>query len=385
MKTFKEYFINLQESVSDIAWHYSNNPYQILKSNEFGLSSETGPDITKSGKPFYLSLSRSKSGSYSNNPRGIIFKLDGTKLNHKYKGFAIDYWGNSGFRHRSEGKSEMEDRIASANPEIPNARKYILEVIAWADEHSKSSIYSFYQQKVELLCKKLNIPFIFYNSYEDFIKNKNPHNSVEDVVDFSKIEKLDPYKTPRSFRKRDMDRVKYLLNFLLNLKDPEHNYDRYDSNIVIGSDYHNYIRRSYDKTSIYAKSLLAKTMKKFKLKNIDDLFKLRFRQINELTRYENDIKSINYKLNQYIKDLNSNVDKTFDDFYYDLKYFLGDDYQSVSKLYKMKNPQGIKEVFEKYENILKSKIDDILKTSMNIHLNPIEKKRINPPLNDVQI
>ena len=92
-------------------------------------------------------------------------------------------------------------------------RKYILEVIAWADEHSKSNIYSFYQQKVELLCKKLNIPFIFYNSYEDFIKNKNPHNSVEDVVDFSKIEKLDPYKTPRSFRKRDMDRVKYLLNF----------------------------------------------------------------------------------------------------------------------------------------------------------------------------
>ena len=169
MKSFKEYFINLQESVSDIVWHYSNNPYEILKSNKFGLSSESGSDVTKSGKPFYLSLSRSKSGSYSNNPRGIIFKLDGAKLNNKYKGFPFDYWAGSGFKNRSQGNSEMEDRLASKNSEIPNARDYILEVIGWADEYSKKSIYSNYQKNVELLCKKLDIPFVFYDSYQNFL------------------------------------------------------------------------------------------------------------------------------------------------------------------------------------------------------------------------
>jgi hypothetical protein len=374
MIPFSKYFL-ITEAASDIVWHISDNPYKILKNNKFSLGSETGPNITNSGKPFYLSVARSKLGSYSRNPRAIIFKLDGREFNKRYKSFPIDYWGGSGFRDRSSGVSEMEDRIASLDPIIPDARKYILEIIGWADEHSKQGVYSFYQKKVEDLSKELGIPFVFYNSYEDFIQNKNPHKSVSDVVDLTKIEEISPYKSPFSYRKNNLTRIKYLLNFLLNLKDPEHSYGRYHSNLTISADYGNLIIRNHDKTEIFAKKLLANAMKRLNLKNIDELLKLRLKQLQELETYKNDIKHMNYKFNQYVKNLNDREDKDFEDFYSFSNYYLGKEFEELSRLYIDKDVNGMKQLFEKYQNILQAKIDNILQTSMNIHINPTPKKK----------
>ena len=109
MKTFQELFELISEGISDIVWHYTKDPVHILKSNKFSLGTETGSDITKSGKAFFMSTARSKLGSYSNTSSGTIFKLDGRKINQNYKGSSVDYWG--GTKAREGGTQEMEDGI----------------------------------------------------------------------------------------------------------------------------------------------------------------------------------------------------------------------------------------------------------------------------------
>ena len=117
----------LMEGISDIVYHktYIHSAYEILKNDEFKLSSTVGSRADQYGdKLYFLSTARNLSSRYFNvGEFTVLFKLDGRKLGQKYKGFPIEYWGL-----RQKGNSEEEDRIVTDDPYIKNATKYIDEL-----------------------------------------------------------------------------------------------------------------------------------------------------------------------------------------------------------------------------------------------------------------
>jgi hypothetical protein len=125
----------IKEGLSSILYHTTSIHAlaKILKSNEFVLTPAVGTsaemDLLKNQKFYYFSTTRSMLGSYGNDPYKIAvsIKLDGDKLGHNYSGNPVDYWGPA-FRKTDPAKFEMEDRIFSKTPNIPNASKYITEV-----------------------------------------------------------------------------------------------------------------------------------------------------------------------------------------------------------------------------------------------------------------
>ncbi len=88
-----------QESLTSIVFHVTsvNNLLDILKSNKFTLATSLGTGSDKfSNKWYYMSFSTIKYGGYSRSLSFIgqaILVIDGEKLNQRYKGIPVDYWG----------------------------------------------------------------------------------------------------------------------------------------------------------------------------------------------------------------------------------------------------------------------------------------------------
>ena len=92
----------LNERVTDEVWHILNpTKWDEFQHNNRFLVNGAFTKIdseAKYGKNklYYLSTARTPSSSYFStyNVDGIILKLDGRKLNHNFKGYAMDYWAN---------------------------------------------------------------------------------------------------------------------------------------------------------------------------------------------------------------------------------------------------------------------------------------------------
>ena len=132
--------LQLKERISSIVYHgtYIHRLYDILKTNEFHLTSNLGTSSDQIGGDYfyYLSVARIKFGGYMRSfslANACILVLDGDKFNNRYKGGPVDYWGRE-FRSASdslEGKlrnDENEERIFSDNDTIPKAMSYIKEI-----------------------------------------------------------------------------------------------------------------------------------------------------------------------------------------------------------------------------------------------------------------
>lgn len=135
-RKFKSYIL---ESVSSEVYHYTSlgKAYEIVKTNEFQLTTSLGTQSDRLGKDkfYYLSVSRIKYGGYSRNAiEGVHFVLDGDKFNQRYTGGPVDYWGPSFWQNPELSKdqrmksNENEERILSDDPVIPKALSYIKEV-----------------------------------------------------------------------------------------------------------------------------------------------------------------------------------------------------------------------------------------------------------------
>lgn len=376
----------LFERVTDIVWHMSNNPLEILKRNVFSLGSETGPDKTKGGKAFYMSTARSKTGSYSKSTNGTIFKLNGKMLNDKYKGKPIDYWAGSGIKPREGGSHEMEDRIYSDNPIIPNAKKYILEINAWVDpSYAKDSVYSLYLKKVEDEAKKMGIPYKIYSNYDDFISNKNPKSSITEIIDISNISPNPSYKFKNTTRK---PRLKKILLFLAELKDPDDNYSRYDSNLTLSNDYGNILRREHNKSAIYAKNIISKILRKLKMSSIDDLIKLRINQNQIMKRISSDKQYLEYKKKQILKSMEQGEDYNFDTMYdFNKAYFEGDRdmLNKILNIYKRGDEKSMSDIFDLIYEKFNKQIEDIKKTLIKLPLSEPEKRKVDYSWRNEQI
>jgi len=180
------------EKISNITYHLTrlDNLYNILKDNYFVLSNilstSTKDKTINKNKFYFLSTSRMKWNSFNNSLFSIyenftILVLDGSKLNNRYKGTAVNYWSNNEYYNKHSIDStgagfEAEDRIISNEPYIYNAKSYIKEIHIFFC-HIPNNLQ-------DLINLAGNIPLFFYIDELDFkLLNKRKSKSI-DQIDF---------------------------------------------------------------------------------------------------------------------------------------------------------------------------------------------------------
>lgn len=182
-------FLNkVYAAVSSLVYHFTplRRALSILEENVFKLGVSVGTGSEDQKNYYFLSTTRSPSGRFHRNDSfGVLFVLDGNKLNQRYKGHAVDYWGRE-FRKAEPRSAEMEDRIFSNDPEIKQAASYIKGVhILFDDEKSQADFVVRYRRvlrKILIQCKKLNIPFWVYRDAKTFqTLNKAKSIPVKDL------------------------------------------------------------------------------------------------------------------------------------------------------------------------------------------------------------
>ena len=173
-----------------ILFHYTtlNNFIQILTSNEFKLSTT----LAKSGEDgmdqrlYYLSLTRSRLGSYHTNKSSygsVLITLDGSKLGQRFRVKPVDYWLGT----RDPNRSEMEDQLVSGKGEIKNAISYFLKIdILINKEQFIDRDRDSFQRKIRmclLVSKKYGIPLNFYYQKEDWLAGNTRRSVPIDIQD----------------------------------------------------------------------------------------------------------------------------------------------------------------------------------------------------------
>ncbi len=132
--------LDLLEGISQVVYHSTRAQgfYSIMRTDQFQLTPDLGSSLERGfrkgkSKLYYFSTSRSRTGAYhyptkeySNGT--VLFKLDGRKLMADgYTGAPLDYWADPEMPTYADN-DEMEDRIYSTKPVIPNATRYIKEI-----------------------------------------------------------------------------------------------------------------------------------------------------------------------------------------------------------------------------------------------------------------
>ncbi len=191
-------FISLSKQRSDL-YHYTerNSLLKMLKSNKLELSVGTMiEEDHQNNKLFFVSLTRSRYGSYHMGKTGIMITFDGQKLAQNHKIIPVDYWNKMGDRATRTGtNNEKEERLVSDKPYINNILKFIkkidiiqkgsilqetygmdtlkgkYELSKYHDERRESSGLS----SIILLLKKNKIPYSFYDNMKDWSLNKGAY------------------------------------------------------------------------------------------------------------------------------------------------------------------------------------------------------------------
>ena len=169
----------LNEMVSDVVYHFTHisAALEICKSNRLLLSES----ITKSSdtmhkkKMFFLSMTRqfNSTQGYSKS-KTVRIELDGRRLNERFEGGPVDYWG-----HRN--MSEYEDRLFSDEPYIDDARKYIKKISILLNDRSHENEYITAHQCL-MYAKRNDILVMIFDNVKDF---NNPHstNTINDKIE----------------------------------------------------------------------------------------------------------------------------------------------------------------------------------------------------------
>lgn len=173
----------LKERISAVVYHYSPMyaALEIFKKGEFLLTSSVGTDEEKfelKNRKFFMSVARSLTGSYHQSASsGVMFNLDGNKLNQRYAGKSVDYFGD---------REEMEDRIFSHTNTIPiKGNVSSVHVLYSTRTTPKSTLETIHSK-----CKEYGILCYFYNERDYWLKQiKSKAISFDDIELSSKSEK----------------------------------------------------------------------------------------------------------------------------------------------------------------------------------------------------
>lgn len=168
----------IRSGLSSTLYHITSiyNLANILQKDRFELKPVEGTDYEKEiskKASSYLSTSRSPTSDYfrrNASVHSVIIVLDGNLLGQKYSGGPVDYWGPT----MNKDNDEMEDRVFSKTPFIPNATSYIKELHVLRDLEGNpktyaKQIFSVYKQA---LLKK--IPLFLYGFADEAWTKTNP-------------------------------------------------------------------------------------------------------------------------------------------------------------------------------------------------------------------
>ena len=190
----------LMESITDITYHFTTMKalLNIVTTNEIYMNLSTNSsDAMDDRRLFYLSTQRSRNNmvgfSGAVGPKGTVrLTLNGRKLNQKYSGHAVDYWGPKGGKqsyYNRGGKIdplqtrfEFEDRIMSYDPVIENALSYILriDVLLDPDDDMQMKMCRFISYTIDKRC-----PIYFYENNKDF--NNQTNQTINNQVESSRL------------------------------------------------------------------------------------------------------------------------------------------------------------------------------------------------------
>jgi 8-oxo-dGTP pyrophosphatase MutT (NUDIX family)/2'-5' RNA ligase len=167
----------VKAGLSPIVYHLTSvgDAANIISEDRFLLApaarAKSEQESKPKGKYFFLSTARSpQSRFFKNYGRGAILVLDGDALGHNYKGLPTDYWGPE-FRKADPQSTEMEDRVWSTEPEIPNATKYIKEIHLLLEKEGQGPANTYYgvSRKTLLTLETAGVPCWIYGDKKDFL------------------------------------------------------------------------------------------------------------------------------------------------------------------------------------------------------------------------
>lgn len=188
----------LNERVSSVVFHFCSyaSCLGICEGNRFVLThimrGTADGDISK--KRHYLSTTRQKSGlvGYSRY-KDVRITLDGDKLNEKYMGNAVDYWGDSmgkqfhmrqgaetGHYDPYQSTTESEDRIFSDEPVIPHADRYIKRIDILLEKNRNGEYTNWEVKAVQDILKTgfERLVFVYGNKKDFDMQNGNVINDA---------------------------------------------------------------------------------------------------------------------------------------------------------------------------------------------------------------
>lgn len=193
----------LSEGISPIVYHFTShvNALNILNSGNFNLTASFKGDVEEkfAKKLYFLSTTRSKQGSYHYGLKnGVMFIIDGEKVNQRYKGSAINYWGTTGM-----SGDEMEDRIHHHKPTLPikDTLKAIEIIVDLSDTNDpQTEVIARITYLIYRFCKKKKIECIVYQDKNHFKTSNRKYR-----LSHSEILKMKDGEIPdnRYARKRD--------------------------------------------------------------------------------------------------------------------------------------------------------------------------------------
>lgn len=200
----------LSEGISDIVYHFTSlkSCLNILKKNEIYLTmSSNSSDAYDNKRLFYLSTqrSRSKELGYAGHMGSCVrIQIDGQKIMNNLTGKPIDYWGvNMGKQsyynpnndstygkgltrsRQTHHNFEMEDRIVSYKPSIPDFSKYILRLDIYVDPRTDRLEDTKIQKYIDDINKRVNSELqeaaLLYTLGSGRLRiNTNVYNSLRD-------------------------------------------------------------------------------------------------------------------------------------------------------------------------------------------------------------
>tara|TARA_R110000851_G_scaffold9769_5_gene36087 strand:+ start:486 stop:1856 length:1371 start_codon:yes stop_codon:yes gene_type:complete len=222
----------LSEGATPIIYHftYESRLENILSGNKFNLTSNLASKADQMGdKVYYMSFSRTKSikhgyGTKSTNPSSVRIKIDGTKLNQRYKVISVDYWQYPRTIEFMGGiGDEMEERVVSNGDEIKDASEYIISIDIFLPKDGVT-------QSIIDNAKVLGIKLYFFDNVKDFASGIS-ERSVKPIINTKEKENRGSSffrysnETMGALTYKEPEIKEKLYNYLIKLGHNEENLD----------------------------------------------------------------------------------------------------------------------------------------------------------------
>lgn len=179
----------LNEAMTDIVYHFTHlySVLNICKTNRIILSEcITKPaDTMHKSKLFYLSTTRQFNGTqgYSRNHE-VRIELDGRKLNERFEGNAVNYWG-------TRETSEFEDRLYSKEPYIDDANKYIRNISILMKEDNEREYAALHE--CLMLASQNGIEISVFDNERDFNNPRSTNIINNRILSMTNLPNVGPY------------------------------------------------------------------------------------------------------------------------------------------------------------------------------------------------